>query len=74
VLAGQFAANFPLRLSHKDVTLALATGRGLGVPLFGLAAVAQLQTAALAKGLGEFDQIATVQVLEEIVGVQVRKR
>ncbi len=74
VLAGQFAANFPLRLSHKDVSLALATGRSLGVPLFGLAAVAQLQTAALAKGLGESDQIATVQVLEEIAGVQVRKR
>ncbi len=74
VLAGQFAANFPLRLSHKDVSLALGTGRSLGVPLFGLAAVAQLQTAALAKGLGEFDQIATVQVLEEIAGVQVRKR
>ena len=74
VLAGQFAANFPLRLSHKDVSLALLTGRSLGVPLFGLAAVAQLQIAALAKGLGDLDQIATIQVLEEIVGVQVRQR
>ena len=74
VLAGQFAANFPLRLSHKDVSLALVTGRNLGVPLFGLAAVAQLQIAALAKGLGDLDQIATIQVLEEIVGVQVRQR
>jgi 3-hydroxyisobutyrate dehydrogenase-like beta-hydroxyacid dehydrogenase len=74
VLAGQFAANFPLRLSHKDVHLALATGRSLGVPLFTLAAVGQLQTAALAKGLGELDQIATIQVLEEIAGVQVRQR
>ncbi|MFI5338216.1 MAG: NAD(P)-dependent oxidoreductase [Candidatus Methylomirabilales bacterium] len=73
VLAGQFTANFPLRLSHKDVSLALVTGRRLGVPLFGLAAVAQLQTAALAKGLGELDQIATIQVLEEIAGVQVRR-
>ena len=74
VLAGQFAANFPLRLSHKDVSLALVTGRSLGVPLFGLAAVAQLQIAALAKGLGDLDQTATIQVLEEIVGVQVRQR
>ena len=73
VLAGQFTANFPLRLSHKDVSLALVTGRRLGVPLFGLAAVAQLQTAALAKGLGDLDQIATIQVLEEITGVQVRR-
>jgi 3-hydroxyisobutyrate dehydrogenase-like beta-hydroxyacid dehydrogenase len=74
VLAGQFAAKFPLRLSHKDVHLALATGQTLGVPLFTLAAVGQLQTAAMAQGLGDLDQIATIQVLEEIAGVQVRQR
>lgn len=74
VLEGDFAARFPLKLSHKDVRLALEAGRSLGVPLFGLAAVAQLQTAALAKGLGELDQTATIQVLEEIVGVAVRRR
>lgn len=72
VLAGEFGAFFPLRLAHKDVHLALATARGLGVPLFALAAVAQLQTAALAKGLGDLDQTATIQVLEEIVGLPVR--
>ena len=74
VLTGDFAARFPLKLSHKDVNLALATGRSLGVPLSGLGAVAQLQTAALAKGLGDQDQTATIQVLEEIAGVRVRKR
>ena len=74
VLTGDFAARFPLKLSHKDVNLALATGRSLGVPLSGLGAVAQLQAAALAKGLGDHDQIATIQVLEEIAGVRVRKR
>jgi len=74
VLAGQFAANFLLRLSHKDVHLALATGRSLGVPLFALSAVGQLQTAAMAKGLGDLDHIATIQVLEDIAGVRVRQR
>ncbi|HWT79455.1 MAG TPA: NAD(P)-dependent oxidoreductase, partial [Candidatus Methylomirabilis sp.] len=74
VLEGDLAPRFPLKLSHKDVSLALATGQSLHVPLFGLAAVAQLQTAALAKGLGDLDQTATIQVLEEIAGVQVRKR
>jgi 3-hydroxyisobutyrate dehydrogenase-like beta-hydroxyacid dehydrogenase len=74
VLADDFAARFPLKLSHKDVRLALATGRGLGVPLSALEAVAELQTAALAKGLGDLDQTATIQVLEEIAGVRVRKR
>ncbi len=74
VLAGDFAPRFPLRLSHKDAQLALAAGRSLGVPLSALEAVAQLQTAALAKGLGDLDQSATIQVLEEIAGVQVRRR
>lgn len=74
VLEGDFAARFPLRLSHKDVQLALAAARALGVPLFGLGAVAQLQTAALARGLGELDQTATIRVLEEIAGVEVRRR
>jgi len=74
VLAGEFSANFPLRLSHKDTHLALATGRTLGVPLFTLGAVGQLQIAAVARGLGDLDQTATIQVLEEIAGVQVRAR
>jgi 3-hydroxyisobutyrate dehydrogenase-like beta-hydroxyacid dehydrogenase len=74
VLAGEFSANFPLRLSHKDVQLALAAARSLNVPMFGLGAVSQLQLAALAKGLGELDQTATIQVLEELTGVRVRRR
>jgi 3-hydroxyisobutyrate dehydrogenase-like beta-hydroxyacid dehydrogenase len=74
VVAGEFSANFPLKLAHKDVHLALGAARALGVPLFETAAVGQLQTAALAKGLGDLDQTATIQVLEEIAGVQVRQR
>jgi 3-hydroxyisobutyrate dehydrogenase-like beta-hydroxyacid dehydrogenase len=74
ILAGEFSPSFPLRLAHKDTHLALATGRALGVPLFTLAAVGQVQTAALAKGLGDLDQTATIRVLEEIVGVQVRRK
>lgn len=73
VLGGDFAARFPLKLAHKDVHLALATGRTLGVPLFALGAVGQLYTAALAKGLGEQDQIAMIKLLEEIAAIQVRQ-
>ena len=32
------------------------------------------QAAALAKGLGDLDQTATIQVLEEIVGIRVRTK
>ncbi|MFB3816892.1 MAG: NAD(P)-dependent oxidoreductase [Candidatus Methylomirabilales bacterium] len=74
VLAGEFSANFPLKHSHKDVQLALAAARSAGVPMFALASVAQLQAAAIARGYGDLDQTVTMKVLEEIVGVEVRKR
>ena len=51
----------------------LATGRSLGVSLITLDEVGQIQTAALARGLGGPDHIATMRVLEEIAGVQVRQ-
>jgi 3-hydroxyisobutyrate dehydrogenase len=73
VLSGDFSANFPLKHSHKDVQLALSTARAVGTPMFALGAVAQLQGAALAKGLGDLDQTVTARVLEEIAGVQARR-
>jgi len=73
VLSGDFSPNFPLKHSHKDVQLALASARGAGTPMFALGAVAQLQAAAIAKGYGDLDQTVTVRILEEIAGVQARK-
>jgi 3-hydroxyisobutyrate dehydrogenase-like beta-hydroxyacid dehydrogenase len=73
ILEGDYAARFPLKLAHKDVQLALAAARDLGVPLFALASVAQVQAAALARGYGELDQTATMQVLEEIAGFRVSR-
>jgi 3-hydroxyisobutyrate dehydrogenase-like beta-hydroxyacid dehydrogenase len=73
VLSGDFSANFPLKHSHKDVQLALASARAAGTPMFALGAVAQLQAAAIAKGYGDLDQTVTVRILEEIAGVQARK-
>lgn len=72
ILAGEFSANFPLKHSHKDVQLALGAARSAQVPMFALAAVAQLQAAAIAKGYGDLDQTVTMKLLEEIIGVEVR--
>jgi len=73
ILEGDYAARFPLKLAHKDVQLALAAARDLGIPMFALASVAQLQAAALARGYGELDQTATMQLLEEIAGFRVQR-
>lgn len=74
VLAGDFSEGFPLKHAAKDVSLALATGRQLGVPLFASAAVAQFQAAALAKGWGDAEQTASIRLLEELVGLEVRQK
>jgi len=74
LLEGDYKARFPLKHSHKDVQLALAAARELGLPLFSLASVAQLQAAALAKGYGDLDQSATMRLLEEIGGVRVARK
>lgn len=74
ILSGDFKANFALRHSHKDVQLGLATARKEGVPMFALSAVAQVQAAAMAKGYGDLDQTVTMRVLEELVGIEVRRK
>ena len=73
VLSGDFSPNFPLRLAAKDVRLALDTARVVGAPMFAAAAVGQVQSAALAKGLGDFDQSVMIRVLEELAGVVSRR-
>jgi hypothetical protein len=41
--------------------------------MFAAAAVGQVQSAALAKGLGDFDQSVMIRVLEELAGVVSRR-
>ncbi|HEX7550734.1 MAG TPA: NAD(P)-dependent oxidoreductase [Candidatus Methylomirabilis sp.] len=73
VLSGDFSPNFPLRLAAKDVRLALDAARVVGAPMFTAAAVGQVQSAALAMGLGDFDQSVMIRVLEELAGIVSRR-
>ena len=64
--------NFALRLAHKDVTLATALGRELGVPMrVANLALADL-TEALNRGWGERDSRIPMTLQEERAGVQCR--
>jgi 3-hydroxyisobutyrate dehydrogenase len=64
--------NFALRLAHKDVTLATALGREIGVPMrVANLALADL-TEALNRGWGERDSRVPMVLQEERSGVQVR--
>jgi 3-hydroxyisobutyrate dehydrogenase len=63
---------FALKLAHKDVSLAVALGRSLGVPMKAAEhALAELD-AAMARGWGERDSRIVMTLQEERAGVSVR--
>lgn len=65
---GEYAANFPLRLMHKDFGLALALGAKFCVPMPAAAAAQQMCAAELAKGVEE-DFSAVIRLMAELAGL-----
>lgn len=68
LLERQFAPGFKARLQRKDLGIALATGRELGVPLPGTALVHELISALVSQGKGELDHSALMTVVEGLAG------
>lgn len=74
VFKGDFTTNFSVKWMHKDIGLMLESGSELDVPLPLTGLTRQMFQAAISKGYGEEDICSTIKVLEEIVGVEVRKK
>jgi 2-hydroxy-3-oxopropionate reductase len=68
MLAREFEPGFRIDLHHKDMGIALASGRAAGVSLPVTGLVAQLVAAARAKGYGSLDHSALLQVVEQLSG------
>jgi len=66
VLAGDLTPDFPLSLGDKDISLGLALGQSLGVPLFLGAAARQLFGLAPAFGRSDQDCTAMLHLLEDL--------
>ena len=73
ILDRNFATNFSTKWMHKDVGMALDTGKQLGVPLPVTGITQQMFQAAVSRGYGDDDFCSTIKVLEEISGVEVKK-
>jgi 3-hydroxyisobutyrate dehydrogenase/2-hydroxy-3-oxopropionate reductase len=73
VLGRNFGTNFSTKWMHKDVGMALDTGKQLGVPLPVTGVTQQMFQAAISKGFGEDDFCSTIRVLEDLTGVEVKK-
>jgi 3-hydroxyisobutyrate dehydrogenase-like beta-hydroxyacid dehydrogenase len=74
VLTRNFETNFSIKWMHKDIGLMLDSAKELDVPLPLTSLTQQMFRAAIAKGYGEEDICATIKVLEEIVGVEVKRK
>jgi len=74
ILRRDFATNFSVKWMHKDIGLMMESANELEVPLPLTGLTQQMFRAAIARGFGEEDICSTVKVLEEIAGVEVRKK
>lgn len=72
VLQRDFTPNFPLRLMHKDIRLALAAAKEARVKLPALETVEEIYEMATEDGHQDLDYAATLTLLEKWAGVQVK--
>ena len=65
-------ASFALALARKDIGLAVAAGRDLGVPMPVAAAAEQVYEWAKGAGLAQKNSLATLLLYEQAAGVEIR--
>jgi len=73
VLRRDFSTNFSTKWMHKDIGLMLDSAAELDVPLPLTAVTRQLFQMAISSGFGDDDMCSTIQVLEKMSGVEVKK-
>lgn len=66
-----FAPGFRIELHQKDLAIALASARSLGLALPNTATAQQLFSACVARGWGEHDHSAMVLAIEELAAVSL---
>jgi 3-hydroxyisobutyrate dehydrogenase-like beta-hydroxyacid dehydrogenase len=72
VLNRDFSPNFPLRLMHKDLRLALDAAKESRVKLPGLETVEEIYEMATEDGHQDLDYAATLTLLEKWAGIEVK--
>jgi 3-hydroxyisobutyrate dehydrogenase-like beta-hydroxyacid dehydrogenase len=74
VFKRDFQPSFSTKWMHKDIGLMLDSGKELGVPLLLTGLTQQLFQNAISAGHGEEDFCSTINVLEDLVGVEVKSQ
>ena len=74
ILERNFAPRFFVELMLKDIKLILKSSEDLGVPLPTIEVAQRLFSEAVKSGFGREDYSAVVKVVEQLAGVEVKKR
>lgn len=74
VLRRDFTPNFAMKWMDKDVSLMLDSGKDLGVPLLLTALTHELFQVAIAAGHGDEDFCSSINMLEQLAGVNVQSQ
>jgi 3-hydroxyisobutyrate dehydrogenase-like beta-hydroxyacid dehydrogenase len=72
VLQRDYTPNFPLRLMHKDIHLALQAAKEVRVKLPALETVEEIYELATEEGQENLDYAATLTLLEKWAGIEVK--
>ena len=72
ILNQDYSPNFPLRLMHKDIHLALEAAKEARVKLPALETVEEIYEVASEDGYQDLDYAATLTLLEKWAGVEVK--
>jgi 3-hydroxyisobutyrate dehydrogenase-like beta-hydroxyacid dehydrogenase len=73
VLNRDFSTHFSTKWMHKDIGMALESGKRLEVPLPQTGITEQMFQAAMSMGFSDADMCSTIKVLENMTGVEVKK-
>lgn len=74
VLKGNFKPGFMAKLQHKDLNIALATGKAVGVPLPVTSLVNEYYRTILSAGRGDMDTSALVTLQEDLAHAKIRAK
>ena len=72
VFKRDFTTNFSTKWMHKDITLAVESGRSEDVPMPLTAITQQMLQAAISRGYGDQDFCSLIRIEEEWAGVNVK--
>jgi 2-hydroxy-3-oxopropionate reductase len=74
IIKGDFEPGFKSKFHYKDLNIIMETAKELNVPLPATAIAHELFNSLIALGRGDLDHSAVITIIEDLAGVEARKK